>query len=277
MYRRKNWVAAIAEFENALRIEPEQYRAQLLLAVCQLQIFKYDQAKANLTACLQRDPNTISLHLLRGFAYGEEGYARLKMAREANPRLVALEAEAEAQFESAEADYRDAMALKPDPSDLYALLVNRGALRLRRHRLDDAVSDFTQAISLKPDQIAAYITLGQAYRRQGRVEEAIEQFTRGIELKPEMAGLYRSRALARLDRGRPSPEGIEESIRRPHRGDPARPAWRPRIRRRPRPPRPLAAPRRPLRGSPRRLRGAPSGPSPTTPTPCCSASARCKS
>ena len=212
LYRRQKWLAAIEEFDKALRLEPGLFRAQLLMAVCQLQVQRTDLAKANLTACLQREPRAICLYLLRGLAYGEEGYRRQKLAREANPKLPALEAEAEAQFDSAEADYRTALALKPDPSAHYALLINRAGLRLRRHHLDDAVADLLQAIGLNPDHVTAYITLGQAYRRQGRAEEAVEQFTKGVRLKPEMAALYRSRALARLDRGKPSLEAREASL-----------------------------------------------------------------
>ena len=212
LYRRQKWLAAIEEFDKALRLEPDQFRAQLLMAVCQLQVQRTDLAKANLTACLQREPKAICLYLLRGVAYGEEGYRRQKLAREASPRLIALEAEAEAQFEAAEADYRTALALKPDPSAHYALLINRGGLRLRRHHLDEAVVDLARAIELNPGHVTAYITLGQAYRRQGRMDEAVEQFTKGLRLKPGMAALYRSRGLARLDRGKPSPEAREASL-----------------------------------------------------------------
>ncbi len=214
LYRHQKWDAAIAEFEKALQLEPDMFRAQLLLAVCQLNNRRPDQAKANLTACLQRQPKAISLYLLRGFASGEEGYQRMKAAQKASPRLKALEQEkAETQFEAAEADFKTAFGHHPKPAERYALLVNRGALRLRRRQLDDAIKDFQEAIALKPDQVVAYISLGQAYRQQGRFDAAVEQFTSAIRLKPEMPALYRSRALARLADGRPSPGAIDESLR----------------------------------------------------------------
>jgi tetratricopeptide (TPR) repeat protein len=206
LYQSRNWSAAIVEFEEALRAEPGQFRAQLLLAVCQLQVQRSGAARANLTACLQREPGAISLYMLRGFAYGEEGYEKLKQARESTPRPPLLVNEANALFDSAEADFRTALAMDPDVDEHYGLLVNRGALRIRTQRLDEAVSDLSRAVGLKCDQVATYVLLGQAYRLQGRIDEAIEQFTLGIALKPEMPALYRSRALARLDRGRGGPE-----------------------------------------------------------------------
>jgi eukaryotic-like serine/threonine-protein kinase len=212
LYRRHRWIEAIAEFEKALGSEPDQFRAQLLLAICQIQVGQTDQAKVGLTACLQREPKAISLYLLRGFAFGEEGYRRLRLAREPKGRPDPVKADAEAQFEAAEADYRSAFVLKPDASEQYALLVNRGALRLRRDRLDEAIADLLHAVELKPDHVTAHVSLGQAYRRQGRVEEAVGEFTRGIELRPELAALYRSRALARIGRGNPSAEIREQAI-----------------------------------------------------------------
>ena len=212
LYRRRRWTEAIAEFEKALGGGNDQFRAQLLLAICEIQAQRPNQAVPWLTTCLGREPKSISLLMLRGFALGEEGYGRLKLAREARPRLDSLRVEAEARFEAAEADYRAALALEPDSAERYGLLANRGTLRLRRDRLDEAVADLSEAIELRPDQVTARVTLGQAYRRRKQTEEAVAQFTRAIELKPEMAALHRGRALARLDRGRPSPEARELAI-----------------------------------------------------------------
>jgi len=213
LLRAGRWIAAIAEFEEALRLEPDQFRAQLLLAVAQLQVGRTGPARAGLNACLHREPGAIYLHLLRGFAYGEEANEKRRVARESTPRLVALEAEAEAQFEAAEADYRTALGLNPDDDARYAVLVNRGVLRVRSLRLDEAVVDLREAVRLRPDHFAAYVPLGQAYGKQGRVDDAVEQFTKGLAIKPDLPALRRCRALARIDRGRPGPEAREEAIR----------------------------------------------------------------
>ncbi len=213
LHRRQKWPEAIREFETALRLEPDLFRAQLLLGVSQLQARQYNQARTNLTACIQREPRAISLHLLRGFASGEEGFERQNFAQKAGPRREEFLKESEILFESAESDFEVVRSLNPTPEENYCLRVNRGALRLRRHRLDDAVDDLIVAIALRPDEVSAYIVLGQTYRQQGRIDAALAQFTRGIALKPEMAGLYRSRALTRLDRSRPSVEARDESLR----------------------------------------------------------------
>jgi eukaryotic-like serine/threonine-protein kinase len=216
LQRSRKWVAAIREYETALRLEPSLFRAQILLADCQIQTQQFNEARTHLTACLQREPKAITLLLLRGFASGEEGYQRQKIAQKiaqkSSPQMEGLQKEAEIQFEAAEADFQAAKALNPSPAELYGLLVKWGALRLRRHRLDEAVSDLVKATALRPDEVSAYIVLGQAYRQQGKIDASLAQFTRAIALKPEMAALYRSRALTRLEQDHPSPEAREESL-----------------------------------------------------------------
>lgn len=218
LHRQRKWKEAAREFETALRLEPDLFRAQLLLAVCQIQQQEFKQARTNLTACIQREPRAISLYLLRGFASGEEAYhqqfelARLKLTRKTSDKIESLPKDIEVLFEAAETDFESAVNLQPRPEEKYGLLVNRGALRLRRQRFDDAVNVLIEATGLRPDEVSAYIVLGQAYRQQKRVEAAIDQFSRGIALKPDLALLYRSRALTRLDRGQPSPEARDQSI-----------------------------------------------------------------
>jgi serine/threonine protein kinase/Flp pilus assembly protein TadD len=218
LHQERKWREAISEFETALRLEPDMFRAQLLLAVCQLQDRLFDQARTNLTACIQREPESINLYLLRGFASGEVGDQRqtdaLKVGSRREPRQKEeFQKAIDADFEAAEADFEKVMTLKPSTDERYGLLVNRGVLRFRRHRLDDAVKDLLEAIALRPDEVSAHQVLGEVYRQQGRTEQAIAQFTRGIALKPGMASLYRGRALSRLHRGYSSTEAREESIR----------------------------------------------------------------
>src|SRR5262249_56022280 len=93
-------------------------------------------------------------YLLRGFASGQMAAA------------APTAAEADAEFESAEADYRDALRRDPAGRFRYALLANRGLLRLQAQKWEEAAADLRKAIALNPRQSSAYVTLGQVYRRQ---------------------------------------------------------------------------------------------------------------
>ena len=94
----------------------------------------------------------------------------------------------------------------------YALLLNRGVLRLVRDDLAAATVDFQEAIRLDPYRFEAFSDLGQVYQRQKRTDEALEQFEKAIALKPNWPPLYRSRAHVYLGLTDLSPELREMSV-----------------------------------------------------------------
>jgi tetratricopeptide (TPR) repeat protein len=145
----------------------------------------------SLDACIRSHPNLVGLYLLRALIASEQG-------SEAHSKDAAHMA-----FERAETAYDTALDLKPNDDVLYALLCNRGLLRLQSGRLDEAATDLNAAIRLKANPYEAHTTLAQVLQRQERLDEAEAAFTRGIACHPEprvLAGLYRSRALLRANR-----------------------------------------------------------------------------
>ena len=83
---------------------------------------------------------------------------------------------------------------KPVAELRYVLLVNRGLLRWQRRDLDRAVADLREAIRLDAHHYQAHAGLAQVLRQQGKPDEAVEQFTQAITLRPDLAPLYRGRA-----------------------------------------------------------------------------------
>jgi hypothetical protein len=59
---------------------------------------------------------------------------------------------------------------------------------------DQAISDYTKAIQLKPDYVVAYFGRGGLYYKLGRYAEAIKDITEAIRLRPNNAELYEARA-----------------------------------------------------------------------------------
>jgi tetratricopeptide (TPR) repeat protein len=134
-----------------------------------------------LTACLAQRADFVWLYLLRGFAEGE------------------LKA-----WTAAEADFGKALQLPLDDYARYVLFVNRGVLRVRQERFDEAVTDLKSAIALKPNAYQAYVNLAQAYRRQNKLDLALEQFDRAVVLEPALAHVYRLRARLHVEREEPA-------------------------------------------------------------------------
>lgn len=170
-YRQGNVSDAIVHLEKALQLQPEHFWAGYYLGLCRLKTGRPDLATMAFTTCLSRQPDFAWLNLLRASAWAERG-----------------------DFANAEADFREALKRPLDDAARYALLVNRGVLRIRQERLDEAGADFAQAIALKPELYQAYVNHAQVFVKQEKVDEAIALLDKAIAREPALATLYRTRA-----------------------------------------------------------------------------------
>src|SRR5262249_27095240 len=180
LYRREQFGDAIKEFDQGLARKPGHFWAQYLNALCLLRQQRPGEARALLSACMSQRSDFVWLYLLRGFAHEE------------------LQA-----WPEAEADFEKASAIASDENARYVLSVNRGVLRIRTGRIDDAINDLSLAIKLKPSAYQAYVNLAQAFRAQGKLDRALEPLNHAIELEPGLSHLYRLRARLYLERNDP--------------------------------------------------------------------------
>ena len=215
-YKRRAWNTALSHFDKALLIQPDHFWAHCLSAICDLQLSRPIQAKAELNACLQTEPSFAWLYELRGFAsYQVATLARLA-ADSLHTKGDTLRAEAQLHLNAAVADYTTALELlKQRPSDelQYVLLVNRGLLWLERRESNKATADLEAAIRLNGAGWHAHEVLAQVYDRAGKPDQSIEQFTRAITLKPDLAALYRARGDVDLKRKEQTPSQRDRALR----------------------------------------------------------------
>ena len=215
------WSRAITEYHAALQLDPNQFRAQLALAICQLRTGEPAAAQVGLTACLQRQPKSIDLLLLRGLASGETASRFGQAGGTGATGSTGVRLDPEPWFRAAEADFATVAGLHPNPRESLTLLVDRGVVRVRAGRFQDAEADFAEAVRLDPNHLPARINWAQILHRLGRTDEAIRQFSCAIQVDPNQAALYRARALAYLDRRVPGDEAnpdraladLDEAIR----------------------------------------------------------------
>jgi serine/threonine protein kinase/Flp pilus assembly protein TadD len=185
LFRAADVKRAAAHFEQALAAEPDHFGARYALGVCWLRLaaVRPEERRAdNLVAkdqfnhCISRKPGRVWPYIQRGLARGEtddvEG--------------------AEEDFACAENVLKDT----PDATALYAVLVNRGLVRVRHKKLTEAVADLERATTLRPGEWQAFVNLAAAYTEQGRAREAAAQLDRAVALKPAqgLAAIYRNRA-----------------------------------------------------------------------------------
>jgi len=120
-------------------------------------------------------------------------------------------------FIAAEHDYGSAfgeepctVALQSEPlslRDRAATFVNRGVIRTKMKRFDEALADYEQAINLgghlePPDLGVAYVDRAFILREMGRYREAIDSATKGLSVgtsKPQLG--YYVRAVAEEELG----------------------------------------------------------------------------
>jgi len=208
-YKLKRFPEAIRDFERALREKPEHFWSKCLLAICYIKTATPEAAKSSLNDCLESDPDSAWLYLMRGYVSGQLGVKYQAMVKNSPGREVGLNKSAEFEFNEAEADFQRAMERlqsKPDLELHYVLLVNRGMTRFQRGRLDQAAADYQQAVRLRNDPFLALAGLANIYQKQGKTDLAVEQFTRAIAVKPNWAPLYRGRADLVLARADSTPE-----------------------------------------------------------------------
>ena len=166
---RRRFADAVRPLNSALQADPEKTSAHLLLAVCyiNMQPKGLSQARTSLTTCIRSHRDLVALYLMRALVSGEEGNEALgKIARERpddEAEIAGLRQEAKDAIAAAEADYQQALALKPNDDLRYVLLANRGLMWLQSKRLDLAVADLTAAIGLKPNLFQAHTTLAQVF------------------------------------------------------------------------------------------------------------------
>ena len=200
-YLRREFPEALSALDTAVRLDPDQTGAQLLLALSEYNVRpkRLGEARYNLGAVIHSHPDLPGLYLLRALIQGEEGVQALATVDPQRPgEAEALKQQAAAAFKAAEADYASVLDRQPGADYRHVLLVNRGTMFLQAGQLDRSLADLEAAIRLKPADHSAYVALAPLHQRQGRLDAASLAFARAIERTKDSAtraALYRSRAL----------------------------------------------------------------------------------
>jgi Flp pilus assembly protein TadD len=108
--------------------------------------------------------------------------------------------------EEAITEYREALRLKPDYANAHNGLGN--ALD-DRGKPAEAIAEYRQALRIKPDDPLVRTNLGDALSDQGKVEEAITEYREALRLKPDYANAHNGLGNALDDQGKPA-EAIAE-------------------------------------------------------------------
>ena len=154
-YNRKEYEDAIEHLSKSIRLEPNRFWTQYLLAICQLKNRQLNECIASLTTCQVLNSKFLGTYLLRGFAYGEVG-----------------------NFDAALHDFEKAEELDTAKEFRYDILLNRGVVFLRNNKIEESINDFNTAITLRPELPKALINLANALGEKGEESEALRRITK---------------------------------------------------------------------------------------------------
>jgi tetratricopeptide (TPR) repeat protein len=156
-------VEAIAEYQAALRIEPD-----------------FVEAYNNLANTLARMPGRLPEAIAE-----YQAALRIRPDRaEAHFNLALALAEIPARLPEAIAEYRAALRIRPDYAEAHFNLAN--ALARMPGRLPEAIAEYRAALRIQPDYAEAHFNLGNALAQTpDRLQEAIAEYEAALRLRPD--------------------------------------------------------------------------------------------
>ena len=84
-------------------------------------------------------------------------------------------------MDEAISQYQEALQIDPDYAEAH---INLGTALLQEGRLDEAIPHFQKALQINPGYAKAHNNLGNAFLQKGNVAEAIAHFQRALQLEP---------------------------------------------------------------------------------------------
>jgi tetratricopeptide (TPR) repeat protein len=194
---RRLWEFAVLDFDEALKLSPQDVPALGGRARALGHQGQYDRAIADFSEVLRLNPRSDS-------ALNERGLIYLRK----NDAVAAL-----ADFEA---------ALSINPNNVHAHN-NRGLVLVKQHRLDEAIASYGAALRIDPDYLLGYTNRARAYEAKGEIEPALADLKQAVERKvlPKHEENARARPIARreLDRltkaiaeGKAGPKAAEKRV-----------------------------------------------------------------
>ncbi|MBW2051440.1 MAG: tetratricopeptide repeat protein [Deltaproteobacteria bacterium] len=166
---------AIAEYEKALKLNPNDLNVLNSLGVCYGHQHNLDRALECFQRVLKLEPQNLMAHFNQGFALSMAG--RKEEALESFRRAVEID---EQNFDA---------------------LFQLGMIALGLERVDEAVESFERAERIKDSSPVVYKYLGKSLLQTGRNDEAIKAFKAAVRIDPRDADSMSQLGVLFMDKG----------------------------------------------------------------------------
>lgn len=173
-YNLKQYAAAIADYDNAIRLKPDHVKAYYNRGLAKERSGQYAAAIADYDKVIQLKPDDAYAYYLRK----TREFMELVINEQTN-----------GQYNLATiADYDNAIRLKLDDADVY---YRRAEAMESVGRYANAIADYDNAIRLKPDHVMVYHARGKAKIKLKQYAAAIVDYDRAIQLEQDDLLLYK--------------------------------------------------------------------------------------
>ncbi len=170
----KKWDLVQADFDKAIKLNPQSYYAYALRGIAYKVQEKLDLALADLNEAIKINPHNgdFNVYQYRGQVYIQQE-----------------------KWDLAKADFDKAIELDSNSADAYAY---RGFVYLKQQKWDLALADINKAIQLNPNSAEAYFARGVYYTSQQKWDLAKADFDKAIELNSKSDEAYAYRGIVYL-------------------------------------------------------------------------------
>jgi len=193
LLRRGKVPEAIDQFEQALRIKPDDAETHYNLGIALEQAGRIEEAIAHYQQASQIRPDFVKAHYNLGMALQrtgniKEAIGHFEQALRIRPDSAAVHynlgiaLEQTGRIEEAVAHYEQALRSRPDFAEAH---FNLAVVLMWLGKWPEAVEHFEQALRIRPDSAEVHYYLGIALERTGNVQEGIVHYEQALRIKPD--------------------------------------------------------------------------------------------
>jgi tetratricopeptide (TPR) repeat protein len=194
LLKKGQYAAAIAEWEEILRMDPGDAKAENNIGSVLMREGKLEEAITHFERALQlHNPDAGQVHDNIGVVLMQErklseAMGQFEKALELNPYSdqahldLGIALAQEGRLDDAIAQFEKALMLNPDSDRAHDDI---GITLMQEKKLDEAIPHFQEALKINSRNPKAHFNLGYAYYSQGRIPEALAQWHQGLRIAPD--------------------------------------------------------------------------------------------
>ncbi|RIA93891.1 hypothetical protein C1645_803773 [Glomus cerebriforme] len=190
------------DLDHAISLKPKKQEAISFRGVMQCFLRNFDEALNDLNKAINMDDND-------GYAYKWRAYCYYKLqhydkaledinktiehgiAADVFAYIIRADINRELKnYNDGKADLKKALKFKLNKADKVTIICNHGILNLRARCYKEAVEDFTQALTLQPDNVTSLQNRSSAYRMLKKLDKSLEDLEQACLIEPDNVYQY---------------------------------------------------------------------------------------